>query len=193
MRVLYPVAVAAISLSSLIGCGSAHPVAVKAPGSRAVSRLVPCRAQDLALRPGPWISAMTGEHAIMYTVKNHGHARCTVKGYPVVVLYDSHGAALPFRYGHGGEYETGKKPATVILAPGASGYLLVAKYRCDLGIVITAISIRVTVPIAGGAFTGREAVGGGADLSYCRGGPHDPGQIVDVTPIEPTPAATTPF
>jgi hypothetical protein len=44
----------------------------------------------------------------------------------------------------------------------------------------------------GAAFAGREAAAavGAAGLSYCRGGQYDPGQVIAVSPIEPTQQAT---
>jgi hypothetical protein len=137
---------------------------------------------------------MTGEHAVMYALTNRGPVTCALSGYPKVVLYDAGGAALPFRYIRGGgAYVTSRKPVTVILARGASAYVLVAKYRCDLGVARNATVIRLTLPAAdGAAFAGREAVGtgGAAGLSYCRGGPRDPGQVIAVSPVEPTEQAT---
>src|SRR5258708_13142685 len=94
----------------------------------------------------------------------------------------------------GGTYVTARKPVTVVLAPGASGYIGVAKYRCDLGITRTAAAIRLALPAARGqVFTAREPVGvsGPPGLSYCCGGPHDPGQLVTVSPIERTRLATS--
>jgi hypothetical protein len=138
---------------------------------------------------------MTGEHAVMYTLTNRGSYTCTVSGYPRVVLYDSMGALLPFRYTKGGgAYVTSKKPVTVVLARGASAYVLVAKYRCDVGIASNATAIRLTLPAAHGpAFDVREAVGvsGAPGMSYCRGGQHDPGQVIAVSPIESTQQATS--
>src|SRR5216683_1863010 len=105
------------------------------------------------------------------------------------------GQALPFRYADGGgAYVTSRRPVTVVLAPGASGYIGVAKYRCDLGITRTAAAIRLALPAdRGQVFTARDPVGvsGPPGLSYCRGGPHDPGQLVTVSPIERTRPATS--
>ncbi len=140
---------------------------------------VRCAAQALVLHPGAYVSPLTGEHAMMYALTNRGSAACTLKGYPQVVLTDATGAVLPFRYAKGGgAYVTSAKPVTVVLAPGASAYVLVAKYRCDLGVHSNATAIRLTLPTAHGtAFAGREAVGvsGSTGMSYCRGGRHDPG------------------
>ena len=131
----------------------------------------------------------------MYALTNRGPAACTLKGYPQVVLTGATGAVLPFRYAKGGgAYVTSAGPVTVILAHGASAYVLVAKYRCDLGIDNNATTIRLTLPTTRGtAFAWREAVGisGSMGLSYCRGGQHDPGQLVAVSPVEPTQQATS--
>ena len=58
---------------------------------------------------------------------------------------------------------------TVVLAHGASAYVLVAKYRCDVGDAREATAIRLTLPAAhGAAFAGREAVGGPGTASLLR-------------------------
>jgi hypothetical protein len=153
-----------------------------------------CAASVLVLRPGPVVSPMTGEHADSFMLTNRGSDACLVSGYPQVTLYDSGGVAVPFRYATGGgAYVTAKKPATVTLAPGRPAYVLVAKYRCDLGVADDATSIRLTLRAhQGPAFSGREPVGGGAaGLSYCAGGQEDPGQLVTVSPVEATLQATT--
>ncbi|MGO9293811.1 MAG: DUF4232 domain-containing protein, partial [Streptosporangiaceae bacterium] len=174
VRVVIAVLVVLLPVS---GCGAVrgHPVPSGARSSPVVRKLpVPwCRAGSLVLRPGAGVVSMTGEHAVMYALANRGQA-CALKGYPRVLLYDPAGRVLPFRYAYGGgAYVTAASPATVVLAPGASAYLLVAKYRCDLGIEDAAAEIRITLRLAHGApFTAREpvAVTGPAGLSYCRGG-----------------------
>jgi hypothetical protein len=77
---------------------------------------------------------------------------------------------------------------TVVLARGAWAYVLVAKYRCDIGIARSAAAMWLTLPAAHGAtFAGRKPTG----LPYCRGGRQDPGQTITVSPVEPTPRATS--
>jgi Protein of unknown function (DUF4232) len=173
------------------GCGSSTGTAHRAgPAETEVSR---CLARALALRPGAFVVPMTGEHAVMYALTNRGAVTCTLSGYPQVVLYDAEGAALPFRYARGGgAYVTSRKPVSVVLARGATAYVLVAKYRCDLGLARNATVIRLTLPTRGAAFAGREAlaIAGAAGLSYCRGGPRDPGQVIAVSPVEPAQQAT---
>lgn len=138
---------------------------------------------------------MTGEHAVLYTLANRGPAACTVHGYPHITLYDARGRVLPLGYADGsGEYVTARKPVTVVLAHGAMAYVLAAKYRCDLGVAQNAAMIRLALPAAGGqVFSSRQPVrpSGPPGLSYCRGGPRDPGQLVTISPIEGTPQATS--
>lgn len=175
---------------------AARPAATTATRRAGASgSIVRCPARSLVLEPGTSVSPTTGEHAELYSLRNRGSTACTVAGYPRVVLYGKHGAVLPFHYVRGGGvYATRHKPATVVLGPGASAWVLVAKYRCDLGEAGTAATIKLTLRVAHGVtFAGRETVGGlgSEDLSYCRGGPHGPGQTVEISPIEPTQLATT--
>lgn len=202
------IATAVVALVALMagGCGSGtgtRPAsAEQRPSSPAGSAARPaaaetgvpqCAAQALVLRPGAFVVPMTGEHAAMYALTNRGPVTCALSGYPKVVLYDAGGAALPFRYVKGGgAYVTSHKPVAVVLARGASAYVLVAKYRCDLGDARNAAAIRLTLRAAhGAAFAGWVAVApsGAAGLFYCRGGQRDPGQVVTVSPVEPTQGA----
>jgi Domain of unknown function (DUF4232) len=189
MRAIKTTFAVVVLVSSAAGCASST-LADGGHGYRG-----PCTASALVLRPGTPVSPMTGEHAVSYALTNRGSVACTVRGYPRITLFDARGQALPFRYANGGgTYVTSRKPVTVVLAPGASSYIGVAKYRCDLGIARTAAAIRLALPAARGqVFIAREPVGvsGTPGLSYCRGGPYDPGQLVTVSPIERTQLATS--
>ena len=154
----------------------------------------PCQPAALALGYGPQLSPMTGEHGDFYALVNRGASVCTLAGYPGITLYDANGAPLPFHYTRKhSPYVTAAPPVTVTLRPGASAWLLVAKYRCDTGIGRNATTIRITVPGAQYAVvTGRVSASGAgvSALSYCLGGVNDPGQTVAVSPIEPALQAT---
>jgi hypothetical protein len=145
---------------------------------------------------GPQVSPATGEHGDTYLLTNRGPSACTLAGYPGITLYAPDGARLPFHYLHGhSQYVTSAHPRTVVLPPGTSAYVLVAKFRCDLGDDQDAATIRITIPGPGhGAVTARAAsnASGVSALFYCRGGPNGPGQIIAVSPIEPTRQATVP-
>jgi hypothetical protein len=137
---------------------------------------------------------MTGEHGDFYALINRSAAACTLTGYVDITLYGANGAPLPFHYSRGhSPYVTGTTPGPVTLQPGASAWVLVAKYRCDSGVSRDATTIRITVPGAQHAMlTGRASSGdlGVSALSYCRGGVNDPGQTVAMSPFEPTLQAT---
>ena len=175
-----------------------------ASGAAASTAAPPCPASALVIGQGSGVSPATGENAISFQVTNRGSATCAVLGYPGVILYDGHGAAMGFHYADGGgAYVTSRPPVPVILAPSASGYILVAKYRCDLGRLGSAAAIQVSLTVTDGAVvTSRQALGGAPGpgttalpeprLDYCRGGPDDPGQTVHLSPVEPTLAATDP-
>ena len=127
----------------------------------------------------------------MYTLTSDGRASCTLSGYPQIALFTASGTRLPFRYRRGGgQYVTSAPPAKVTLAPGAAAYVLIAKYRCDLGGRALAAIIRLTLPaprpaaITRPISTRRLPV-----IAYCRGGPGDPGQVISVSPIEPAASA----
>jgi hypothetical protein len=156
-----------------------------------------CRTAALVLRYGPELSQMTGEHGAFYALVNRGQSACTLHGYPGVALYDAAGTMLPFRYVHRTSmYVTKKAPRTVLLPPGAPAYVLVAKYRCDLGVSHDAATIRLTMPgrlHTALAIAVPPGLYGGFVMSYCTGGPDDPGQVIGISPIEPAPADAGPF
>lgn len=189
-------AAAAASLAlTLGGCASRTSVAAPTSGpASAPSRAAPCSTASLRLGLAGSPSPATGEHADIYTLTNIGARSCSLTGYPRVTLFDAKGAALPFSYVHeSSQYMTDRPPVPVVLAPGGVGYVLVAKYRCDLGIAADATRIELTPPGTTTALTGPAMnVGGVGGLSYCKGGAGDPGQRVSLSPVEPTERALSP-
>lgn len=176
------------------GEARSSPAAAKFASSYAAH---PCQTSALALRFGPELVPMTGEHGAYVALVNRGRTACALDGYPGVVLYGTAGEILPFRYVHGASgYVTRAAPRPVLLPPGASAYVLVAKYRCDIGISRDAATMRLTLP---GSARPAMWIGisprppGVLVLSYCEGGPGNPGQIVDISPIEPAPSEAGPF
>jgi hypothetical protein len=172
------------STGSLIGSSTSRPVSGIATVTPApASEAAPCLAADLSFGFGDPVEPATGERAVMFRFTSHGSRPCTLDGYPGIELVDADGARLAVRYVHQSHYVSGRAPAIVTLAPGASAYLLVAKYRCDLGDDATATTIRIILPGAAGKVTGPAGPSGGLGLSSCRGGPSDPGQHVAVSPF----------
>lgn len=179
---------ALLAVVLIAGCATAGA----AHGSRASAPK--CDSRMLRLSLGPDVSPMTGEHADLFELRNRSARSCALDGYPGLRL--SHGAiSLPFVYERGGGYVTRHKPGQVMLASGSHAYFLVAKYRCDGGDLHTTTAIEAALPGRGGRLTIRLNQGE-AGLDYCRrypgDRPVDPGNRVDVSPIEATARATMP-
>ena len=81
------------------------------------------------------------------------------------------------------------------LLSGSRGYFLVAKYRCDGGILRRATLIRMRLPGTRKVLTVGLTAPGVNELDYCRRFPGeetvDPGNVVTVSPIEATPQAAS--
>ena len=147
-----------------------------------------CSTMNLSLGHGDKHSEATGENAVLFILTNHGKFTCHLYGHPGVSLYDNKGRVMPFRYTWAGtQYVSQAPPKMVVLRPGARAYFLVAKYRCDIGLVMVAKTIRVYPPN-----TTQQLVGNAAPFVdaggfwYCKGGPKDPGQLVEVSPVRAT-------
>jgi Protein of unknown function (DUF4232) len=192
-------AAAAISLAILFtACGSqpvraGHPVRHTALVTAAVTAK-PCRAGDVWLGPGGYVSPMTGEHAAVFMLRNLGHASCALRGDPKVDLYTAAGHRLAFSYTDGHSmYFTSHRPGRVVLAAGKAAFFEIAKYRCDLGSSATATVIKVTLPGPARIMLTRTPVSAWFSFDYCKGGPRDPGQTIGISPIEPTARALWQF
>jgi uncharacterized protein DUF4232 len=177
----------------LAGCGGgAAGRGAGPPGAGAA----PCRAAALVLGYGPQVSPQTEEHADWYTLTNHGPSACVLDGYPAVTLYRADGTRLRFRHAdpRHSQYLTSAPPRMVLLRPGASAWVLVAKNACIGPGRWRVARIRIALPgqrhesVTGPVAAGH---GGAAMLDHCRD-PRDPGQAVAVSPVEPTRLATLP-
>lgn len=161
------------------------------PAARAAARSHACTAAQLRLDLGPTVSPQTGENPHLFTLVNHSRHDCTVEGYPQITLGHK-GTKLPFVYLLGGAYVTKERPRPVALAPSARAYFLIAKYRCDGGVAAHATVMGARLPGTSHAITiGLDNLADPFD--YCRRYPGDhkidPGNYVDVSPIEPTRAS----
>jgi hypothetical protein len=182
--------------SVLAGCGGAAAGRGAGPPGPGGPGTPPCRAGALVLGYGPLVSPQTEEHADWYTLTNHGPSACVLDGYPAVTLYRADGTRLWFRHADArhSQYLTSAPPHAVLVRPGASAWVLVAKNACIGPARWSAARIRialpgqrhesVTSPVAAGH-------GGATNLDHCRD-PRDPGQAVAVSPVEPTRLATLP-
>jgi hypothetical protein len=163
------------------------PVTTAPPTTQAVVASIRCQPPELRMGIGPPVSPETGEHPLLLTLTNEGPGACYLDGYPGITLYDANNALLPLSYQRHGYQTTGPAPQRVDIAPGSAAFVMVSKYRCDSGDKDTAVSLRLIPPDDTTSMT--VSIQGQQDLSYC--GPGDPGSELEISPVEPTAAATT--
>jgi Domain of unknown function (DUF4232) len=170
------------------GCSwTLHAGAGEAAQSVVKPDLASCTSSQLRATPGPELSPATGQSPTAVRITNDGRP-CTLRGYPRVVLLDGLRQEVPFRYSHrGDQHVTAKRPTTVRLGHGGTAWLLLNKYRCDLGDVTQGTTLLLGLPHA----TGGPKLRLRSNWPYCGAG--DPGSIIAVSPFEPTLSATTAF
>jgi len=180
---------AALIAACAIGCsgcgwspyGGGHATA---SGSGAVAPA--CRPAQLHVSLGPFISPATGQNPRALRIRNSGRP-CVLTGYPTLHFIDRRGHAIPFEISHhGDQMVTDAPPAPVRLARGGSAWVVMNRYRCDLG---DRRMVRRTVFGVFGTHQGLWlVVPRQAAWAYC--GPGDPGSTVAVSPFEPRLAAS---
>jgi hypothetical protein len=146
-----------------------------------------CPSSDLRLRFGGSVSEATGQNSHGLLLVNIGASICHLDGYPKVALLDTAGHVLAFDYRFGGDQMvTSHPPGVVNLPPGAAGYVLTNKYRCDLGDKAAPASINVTPP--GNDSSLSLKLEPYRDMAFCGAG--DPGSTLDISPVAPDARAT---
>jgi hypothetical protein len=151
----------------------------------AATPLPACRMTDFTMGIGPTISEATGQNTLALRLVNRNGATCFLRGYPTVSAYDRRGM-IPFLIRHGGDQMlTSRPPTRVVVRQNGAAFVLLNRYRCDLGDRRTAT--RVSVRRAGA--TRAESVSvklavTNNRLRYC--GEGDPGSTLTVSPFEPT-------
>lgn len=166
------------------------PVPRTAPGPRATGS---CPDGVLAVTYQPSLFQLTGDRGQAFRVTNRGTNDCFLDGYPTIVMRDSASAIIPFHYMDGqSQYVTSRPARRVVLHPGQSAYIAVAKYRCDEGPARVAVTLSVTLPGQRTAVTVASPVRSGQSsaFQYCQGGSNDPGNFVALSPVEPDEGAT---
>lgn len=180
-----------LALVDATSCGDS-PAGSRAPGARskpvatASSPTVPpCAAVDLTLSYDPSVRFQaTDDRGVAFRLRNSGPSACRLAGYPTVVLMDRAGTVLPFRYTNGhNPYITRRRPVAFALAPGHAAHVGIAKYECTLGGRGLGVRIAVTLP-GGGPALSTSLSGRALSISYCVGGPRDPGNTVGISPLE---------
>ena len=143
-----------------------------------------CSPTRLRLAAGPDISPTTGMNPWTIRITNTG-ARCVLDGYPTIRFADPSGASIPLRVTRSGDQMvTARRARPVTVTHGGSAWVVLNKYRCDLG-GRTAVRVLV-VRLQGAGRIGAMPIDD-AGWSYC--GLGDPGSTVHVSPFEPRLAA----
>jgi hypothetical protein len=133
------------------------------------------------------ISEPTGQHSLALQLKNRGQQSCRIFGYPSIRFRDRAGP-IPFVIRHGGDQVvTSRSPVRVLVRPGRSAYAVLNKYRCDLGDLRAARTLRLALPGAPASENVTITVKPVGWIQYCGRG--DPGSTVSVSPFEPSLAA----
>lgn len=151
------------------------------------ARVSLCRAPQLALTNGPGVSSGTGQNLLDVRLSNRSRVPCVFNGYPVVSFSDRRGT-IPFVIwdggGHGGDQQvTLTAPRRLLIRPGRSAYVLLNKYRCDLGSLRVATKMRLALPASPAKPVGSLTLQT-AGYSYCK---HvATSNIVSVSPFVPS-------
>ena len=100
---------------------------------------------------------------------------------------DSSGHVLPLQYRRtGDQVVTSTPPGHVDIAPAATAYVTVNKYRCDTSDLMSATAVRLIPP---DDFSWLQlSIIDNVSMDYCGAG--DPGSTVYVSPVELSSAAT---
>jgi len=138
---------------------------------------------------GPEPAAVTTDRSAPppFSAHDAGSDPCYLFGYPEISLYDAQGRLLPLDYHWGGDQEvTSAPPERVDLAPGGAAYVLINKYRCDLGTLDGAKTLQL-IPLGDTSPLILDMQGlMGED--YCV--PGADGSTLSISPVEPTDQAT---
>jgi hypothetical protein len=147
-----------------------------------------CRVSQLAMSVGQEMSPATGQNPFSVHVMNRGRNACVLNGYPALWLSDRVGT-IPFLIRRAGDQMvTANRPSRVVVRPGRSAFVVLNRYRCDLGDVRTATTLRLGLPRAIRPATALVDLGAlRARVHYC--GKGDAGSTVSMSPFVPTIAA----
>jgi Protein of unknown function (DUF4232) len=154
---------------------------------RAQATVPRCAIASLSVRRAQDVSPTTGANPLALRFVNRGASACVLEGYPIVVLRDANGV-IPFAYRHRGDVMvTPRAPRPVLLRVGGSAYVLLDKFRCDVG--DRRVSKSVQIGLKGSSSRSRQ-LSVHAHIALCKPGIAAEGRVVNVSPFEPTLRAT---
>ena len=105
-----------------------------------------CRVSQLTIANGFQISPYTGQNPLTLRLTNRAQRSCILYGYPTIAFTDARGS-IPFPIKLGGDQMINRRPPTrVVVRAGRSAFVLVNKFRCDLGAVRVARTLLLGLP-----------------------------------------------
>jgi hypothetical protein len=147
-----------------------------------------CASGALTLRVGGTVVPKTMELPLLLELVNHGKGSCTLEGYPRLQLRSVSGTLYGYSYRDRGDAEvTAHKPAVVTVSPGHGAWVLLNKTPC-IGNVEGRLVHQVWLMPPGASTYLHLELGNIVLFDYCGAG--DPGHTIDVSPFEPSAAAT---
>ncbi len=148
-----------------------------------------CDAGTLRLELDTNVSPKTEQTPLLLRLVNRGSGACALNGYPLIRLDAPTGSPYPFAYRDSGDQEvTSRQPGTVTLLAGASAWVLINKNHCvasDHGRIATRIEL---APPQSDDFL-QAALPADSRFDYCAA--PDPGNHVEISPVESTALRTT--
>jgi hypothetical protein len=149
-----------------------------------VAGLSSCRLTSFSATTAPSVSEATGQNTLIFRLTNRS-ARCELDGYPTISFADRHGR-IPFEIAERGDQMiTGRSPRRVVAKRLGTVAVAINKYRCDGATLRVASAVRFR---AAGTGLRLGLAHASRSIGWCGNG--DPGSTVDVTPFEPSVAAT---
>lgn len=149
-----------------------------------------CALRDLSIANGPYVGGATQEEAHAITFTNTSPRTCQLHGYATFVTYGPRGEVLPFTFAHratGGWPMATRVPKVFAITPHSSAYVFFAQIACYSGYRALGRRIAVRLPDSPDrSKTLRLA----APLALCKGPAATVGNVIALSPIEPTLLAT---
>lgn len=145
-----------------------------------------CRVSQLTMAKGFEISPGTGQNPLTLRLTNRAQRPCVLHGYPTIAFMDERGS-IPFRIRRGGDQMIApQRPRRVLVRAGRSAFVIVNTFRCDLGDVRVARTLRFGLP---GRTSSRLSLALPAypRITYCGSG--DPRSTVVTSPFVSTVSA----
>jgi hypothetical protein len=139
------VAALALSVYGLLGLGAQRTAASSGGGPQATTSCGVASGWRLRMDPSGW-SEPTGQNTAVIYLLRRGSNSCSLRGYPTIVLSDSGGRTLGFRYSHGGDLVVSARAPQTVHTGRRGAFFIFDKYRCDVRAAGVARELRVRVP-----------------------------------------------